>query len=147
MISPSLVRTVICNLRRSCLSPHTPQPFTVTPRFDTSLFQSPIKHAWAVRPCLSESARPAQCPPSAGSGPRDTAITLPSPSGRPAHKLSVWSHVLTIIHPAARCGSAAAPNLHLFLTAALLSVSYYDHSLSRGGTECLLQTCVAEQRA
>ena len=93
----------------------------------------------SARVCPSRRGLPtAQCPPSAGSGPRGTAITLPSPPGRPAHKLSVWSHVLTIIHPAAQCGSAAAPNLHLFLTAALLSVSYYDHSLSRGGTECLL---------
>ena len=85
--------------------------------------------------CPLPSAHPPLDP---DSGPRGTAITLPSPPGRPARKPSVWSHVLTIIHPAARCGSAAAPDLHLLITAALLSVSYYDHSLSRGGTECLL---------
>ena len=109
-----------------------------SPRDLASHYFNHPSNTWTVRPCLSESARPAQCPSSAGSGPRGTAITLPSPPGRPAHELSVWSHVLTIIHPAARCGSAAAPSLHLFLTAPLLSVSYYDHSLSRGGTECLL---------
>ena len=138
MISPSLVRTVICNLQPVLsLSPHSPAihghpaiwHLIISISHQTDVGRPPV----FVRVGAACPVPTLRWIRTAGHGKNPR-----SPPGRPAHKRSVWSHVLTIIHPAARCGSAAAPNLHLFLTAALLSVSYYDHSLSRGGTECLL---------
>ena len=95
-----------CNLQLPSrpVSPHSPQPFTVTPGFGTPLSQTPIKHVWAVRPCLSESARPAPLATRChGSGPQGRVRTLPLPPplprfGRQVECLApVGSHVLIII--------------------------------------------------